>query len=307
VGRYLLRRLLVAIPTLLLITTLGFALLHAAPGGPFDADKRMLPAIQQAIEARYHLHEPLGRQYLRYLGQLAHADFGPSFQYRGVSVNQIIAQGLPVDAAVGLSALTLALLVGGGIGVSAALREGGAWDHGAMALAAVGISVPLFVLAPLLVLIFAVTLHWLPAGDWVAGSPSHLLLPALALALPYAGYIARLMRGSTLEVLNSTFIRTAQAKGLPPHYILWHHALRPALTPLVSYLGPAFAGVLTGSIVVESIFGLPGIGRFFITAALNRDYTLVMGITVLYGTLIILCNLLADLCYAWIDPRVRLG
>jgi len=307
VTRYLLRRLLVAVPTLLLITTLGFALLHAAPGGPFDADKRMLPAIQQAIEARYHLHEPLWRQYLRYLGQLAHGDLGPSFQYRGTSVNQIIAQGLPVDAAVGLSALALALLAGGGIGVTAALREGGAWDHAAMALAAVGISVPLFVLAPLLVLIFAVTLHWLPAGDWVAGSPSHLLLPALALALPYAGYIARLMRGSTLEVLNSPFIRTAQAKGLPSHHILWHHALRPALTPLVSYLGPAFAGVLTGSIVVESIFGLPGIGRFFITAALNRDYTLVMGITVLYGTLIILCNLLADLCYAWIDPRVRLA
>lgn len=306
-ARYLLRRVLVAIPTLLLIMTLGFALLHAAPGGPFDADKRMLPAIQHAIEARYHLDEPVWRQYLRYLAQLAHGDFGPSFQYRGISVNHIIAEGLPVDATIGATALALALLLGGGIGVTAALREGGAWDYGAMALAAVGISVPLFVVAPLLVLIFAVTLHWLPAGDWVAGSPSHLVLPALALALPYAGYIARLMRGSTLEVLNSGFIRTAHAKGLPATHILWHHALRPALTPLVSYLGPAFAGVLTGSIVIESVFGLPGIGRFFITAALNRDYTLVMGITVLYGALIIVCNLLADLCYAWIDPRVRLS
>ncbi|HWG76255.1 MAG TPA: oligopeptide ABC transporter permease OppB [Steroidobacteraceae bacterium] len=306
-GRYLLRRLLVAIPTLLLITTLGFALLHAAPGGPFDSDKRMLPAIQRAIEARYHLHEPLWRQYVRYLGDLAHGDFGPSFQYRGTSVNQIIAQGLPVDATVGLSALALALLLGGSIGVSAALRENSAWDFGSMAIAAVGIALPLFVVAPLLVLIFAVTLHWLPAGDWVAGSPSHLVLPAIALALPYAGYIARLMRGSTLEVLNSSFIRTAHAKGLPATRILWRHALRPALTPLVSYLGPAFAGVLTGSIVVETVFGLPGIGRFFITAAQNRDYTLVMGITVLYGALIILCNLLADLCYAWIDPRVRLS
>lgn len=306
-ARYLLRRLLVAIPTLLLITTLGFALLHAAPGGPFDSDKRMLPAIQQAIEARYHLHEPLWRQYLRYLGDLAHGDFGPSFQYRGTSVNQIIAQGLPVDATVGLSALALALLLGGTIGVTAALRENRAWDYGSMAFAAVGIALPLFVVAPLLVLIFAVTLHWLPAGDWVAGSPSHLVLPAIALALPYAGYIARLMRGSTLEVLHSSFIRTAHAKGLPATRILWRHALRPALTPLVSYLGPAFAGVLTGSIVIESVFGLPGIGRFFITAAQNRDYTLVMGITILYGALIILCNLLADLCYAWIDPRVRLS
>jgi oligopeptide transport system permease protein len=304
--RYFLRRVLVAIPTMLLITTLGFALLHAAPGGPFDADKRMLPAIQRVIEARYHLNEPVWRQYLRYLAQLAHGDFGPSFQYRGTSVNDIIEQGLPVDVTVGLAALGLALLIGGGVGVRAALREGSGWDLGPMALAAIGISVPLFVIAPLLVLIFAVTLHWLPAGDWVAGSPSHLVLPALALAMPYIGYIARLMRGSTLEVLHSSFIRTAHAKGLPGAHILWHHALRPALTPLVSFLGPAFAGLLTGSIVVETVFGLPGIGRFFITAALNRDYTLVMGITVLYGALIILCNLLADLCYACLDPRVRL-
>lgn len=304
--RYLLRRLLVAIPTMLLITTLGFALLHAAPGGPFDADKRMMPAIQHAIEARYHLDEPVWRQYLRYLGQLAHGDLGPSFQYRGTSVNDIIDQGLPVDVTVGLSALTLALLIGGGIGVVAALREGRAWDHGPMALAAIGISVPLFVIAPLLVLIFAVTLHWLPAGDWVAGSPSHLILPAVALATPYIGYISRLTRGSTLEVLHASYVRTAHAKGLSSAHILWHHALRPALTPLISFLGPAFAGLLTGSIVVETVFGLPGIGKFFITAALNRDYTLVMGITMLYGALIILCNLLADLCYAWIDPRVRL-
>jgi oligopeptide transport system permease protein len=304
--RYLLRRLLVAIPTMLLITTLGFALLHAAPGGPFDADKRMLPAIQQAIEARYHLNEPVWRQYLRYLGQLAHADFGPSYQYRGTSVNDIIDQGLPVDVTIGLSALLLAILIGGSIGLGAALREGSAWDHGPMALAAIGISVPLFVVAPLLLLIFAVTLHWLPAGDWVAGSPSHIILPAAALATPYVGYIARLMRGSALEVLHASYIRTAHAKGLPRAHILWHHALRPALTPLISFLGPAFAGLLTGSIVVETVFGLPGIGRFFITAALNRDYTLVMGITVLYGALIILCNLLADLSYAWIDPRVRL-
>jgi oligopeptide transport system permease protein len=304
--RYALRRLLIAIPTLLVIATLAFALLHAAPGGPFDSDKRMLPAIQQAIEARYHLNEPLWRQYVRYLDDLAHGDLGPSFQYRDTTVNQIIALGLPVDATVGLTGLAIALLIGGAAGVSAALRHGTRADHLPMALAVVGMSVPVFVVAPLLILIFAVALRWLPPGDWVADSPSHLVLPAVSLALPYIGYVARLMRASTLEVLGSPFIRAAHAKGLSASWILWHHALRPALTPLLSYLGPAIAGLLTGSIVVESVFGLPGIGRYFITAALNRDYTLVMGITVLYGALIIAFNLLADLGYAWLDPRVRL-
>jgi oligopeptide transport system permease protein len=304
--RYTLRRLLAAIPTLLLVASLAFVLLHAAPGGPFDSQKRLLPAIQQSIEAQYHLDEPLWRQYLRYLSNLAHGDLGPSFQYRGTSVNQLIAQGLPVDVTVGLTAITLALLAGAAIGINAALRRGSAWDHGSMAVAIVGISLPVFVVAPLLVLLFAVELHWLPSGDWVRGSIRHLVLPSIALALPYTAYIARLMRASTLEVLGSAFIRTAHAKGLPARAILWRHALRPTLTPLVSFLGPALAGLITGSIVVESVFGLPGIGRYFLTGALNRDYTLVIGISVLYGALIVLFNLLADLCYALIDPRVRL-
>jgi oligopeptide transport system permease protein len=304
--RYTLRRLLGALPTLLVIVTLAFLLLHAAPGGPFDSEKRMMPEIQKSIEARYHLDEPLWRQYLRYLGDLAHGDLGPSFQYRSTSVNEIIAQGLPVDATIGLTAITLALSIGGTVGINAALRRGTRWDYGSMAVAMAGISVPVFVVAPLLILIFAIKLHWLPAGDWVHGSPSHLLLPAVALALPYTAYIARMMRAGTIDVLNSPFIRTARAKGLPLRLIIWRHALPPTLTPLVSFLGPAIAGLLTGSIVVETVFGLPGIGRYFIIAALNRDYTLVIGITVLYGALIILFNLLADLCYAWIDPRVRL-
>ena len=304
--RYTLRRLLTAIPTLLLIVTVAFALLHAAPGGPFASDKHILPAIQKSIDAKYHLDEPLWRQYLRYLSDLARGDLGPSFQYRGTTVNEIIAQGLPVDATVGLTAITLALIAGFGIGVSAALRRGSAWDHASMAIAVAGISTPVFVLAPLLVLVFAVDLHWLPAGDWVHGSFSHLVLPAVALALPYVAYIARMMRASTIEVLNSTFIRTARAKGLSPGVIVWRHALRPTLTPLVSFLGPAIAGLITGSIVIESVFGLPGIGRYFLTGALNRDYTLVIGITVVYGGLMVVFNLLADLCYAWIDPRVRL-
>jgi oligopeptide transport system permease protein len=304
--RYVLRRLLWALPTLLVIATIAFCLLHAAPGGPFASDKRMLPEIQRAIESRYHLDEPLWRQYLRYLGALVRGDLGPSFQYRNTSVNDIIAQGLPVDATIGLCAMALALLVGGAIGLNAALHRGSRLDYGSMAVALVGISVPVFVTAPLLILICAVALHWLPAGDWVRGSLSHLLLPVITLALPYTAYIARLMRGSALEVLASPFMLTARAKGLPARLIVLRHALRPTLTPLVSFLGPAIAGLITGSIVVESVFGLPGIGRYFITGALNRDYTLVMGITVLYGALIIAFNLLADLCYGWIDPRVRL-
>jgi oligopeptide transport system permease protein len=304
--RYILRRVLESIPTLMLIITLAFVLLHAAPGGPFAADKALLPAIRHSIEARYHLDEPLWRQYLRYLGDLAHGDLGPSFQYRNTSVNQIIATGFPVDVTVGLSAISVALLLGIPIGLSAAWRRDTSWDRAAMALAMVGISVPIFVIAPLLVLVFAVHLHWLPAGDWVPGSLSHLVLPVLALSLPYIAYIARIVRGSALEVLSSPYIRTARAKGLPPHLILLRHALRPSLAPVVSFLGPTIAGVITISIVVESVFGLPGIGRFFVTGALNRDYTLVLGITILYGALIILCNLLADLCYAWLDPRVRL-
>lgn len=304
--RYLLRRLLTAIPTMLAIVTLAFLLLHAAPGGPFDADKRLLPQIQRSIEARYHLDEPLWRQYARYLSQLAHADLGPSYQYRNVSVNEIIAQGLPVDLTIGSCAIVLALLIGVPIGLNAAWRRNTLWDRLPMALALAGISAPVFVIAPLLILIFAVHLHWLPGGDWLPRSPSHLLLPTLALALPYVAYIARIVRGSALEVLNAPYIRTARAKGLSVARILLHHTLRPSLTPLVSFLGPTIAGMLTGAMIIENVFSLPGIGRFFVTGALNRDYTLVLGITILYGALIILCNLLADLCYAWIDPRVHL-
>ena len=301
--RYTLHRLLGAIPTLLLIATLAFALLHAAPGGPFDSEKVMLPEIQKSIESQYHLDEPLWRQYLRYLGALAHGNLGPSFQYRSTSVNELIAQGFPIDLAVGGSAILIALVVGGTIGVLAALHRNSWWEHGLMALAVMGISVPVFVIAPVLILVFAIGLHWLPPGDW--GGISHLILPALALAFPYTAYIARLMRGATLEVLGSRFILTARAKGLPLRTIMLRHALKPALLPLISFLGPALAGVITGSIVVETTFGLPGIGRYFTTGALNRDYTLVMGITILYGALILFLNLLVDLCYAALDPRVR--
>jgi oligopeptide transport system permease protein len=304
-GAFLLRRLLTAIPTLLLIATLAFLLLHLTPGGPFDSGRVLLPQIEHAIEARFHLDEPVWQQYLRYLGDLAHGDLGPSYVYRNTSVNEIIAQGLPVDLAIGGCALLIALLTGGTIGLWAALHPGTWREHLPMTLAVLGISLPTFVAGPLLILVFAMRLHWLPSGDWVAGSWRHLLLPSLALALPYTAYIARLSRASALETLGSPYIRAARARGLSERAVLLHHALRPTLLPVVSFLGPAIAGLLTGSIVVEQVFGLPGIGRFFVTGALDRDYTLVMGLTLLYGALIVLCNLAVDLYYAWLDPRVR--
>jgi oligopeptide transport system permease protein len=304
--RFILRRLLSAVPTMWLVVTAAFFLLHAAPGGPFDSARRLLPAIQRAVEARYHLDQPLWRQYLDYLDDLVRGDLGPSYQYRDTSVNEIIAEGLPVDAGLGLAALALALLVGMPIGIAAALRRDGPLDHALMSLAVFGISTPVFVVAPLLVLIFAVALHWLPAGDWVPGSPAHWIMPTVSLALPYIAYVARLMRASVIETLGSPFIRTARAKGLSTRAIALRHALRPSLLPLISFLGPAIAGLITGSIVVEEVFGLPGIGRYFVTGAFNRDYTLVVGVTIVYGALIIGLNLLADLAYAWVDPRVRL-
>jgi oligopeptide transport system permease protein len=281
---------------MLVIATLAFGLLHATPGGPFDTAKRMPPEIQRSIEAKYHLDEPLWRQYLRYLNDLAHGDLGPSFQYRNTSVNELIRAGLPVDAVVGSLALVTALLVGGFAGTVAALKQNGLADYVPMFFAVLGISI----------LVFAVQLHWLPSGDWRGGEIRYLVLPVIALALPYTAYIARMVRGAAVEVFTSPFILTARAKGLPTRTVVLRHALRPVLIPLVSFLGPAFASVLTGSIIIESVFGLPGVGRYFLTGAINRDYTLVVGITVLYGALIIAFNLLADLCYVWLDPRVRL-
>ena len=299
------KRLLVAIPTLLVIITLAFALLHAAPGGPFDSDKVLVPEIRAAIEARYHLDESVPMQYLRYLGGVVRGDFGPSFQYQDSSVNDLIAQGLPIDLTIGLLAMGLALLIGVPLGVLAALRRNTVWDRAASAIALLGISVPTYVTAPLLVLLFAVSLRWLPAGDWGEGALRNLVLPVVALSLPYVAYIARLLRASLLDVLHTPWVRTARAKGMPWRIVLLRHALRPALLPLVAFLGPATVGVITGSIAIETVFGLPGIGRFFVDGAFNRDYTVVMGVTILYGVLIVLANLLADVVQALLDPRMR--
>lgn len=303
--RYTLRRLLVAVPTLLILVTLAFFMIRAAPGGPFDAEVAVPAEVRANLERAYGLDQPLARQYFIYLGNLARGDLGPSFQYRDWSVNELIARGLPVSLTLGVLAMALALCLGVGAGTMAALRRDRALDRLVMAASMTGISIPNFVMAPLLILLFAVWFGLLPAGGWNGGAPGNLVLPVIVLALPQVAYIARLTRGSMIEVLGSDFIRTARAKGLPESTVVLRHALKPVLVPVVSYLGPAIAAVLTGSLVVEQVFGLPGIGRYFIQGALNRDYTLVMGVVVFYGTLVVAMNLLVDLAYAWLDPRVR--
>ncbi len=302
---YTIRRLLGALPTLLILIGVAFFLIRAAPGGPFDTERNLLPEIEANLRAAYHLDEPLYQQFGRYLWGLLHFDFGPSFQYRDYTVTELIMQGFPVSLTLGSIAIVVALLVGVTAGSIAALRQNSAVDHGVMAVSMTGISIPNFVMAPLLVLIFAVYLRWLPAGGLGDGSWRTLVLPVTALALPQIAYLARLTRGSMIEVLRSNFVRTARAQGLTTWQVIVRHALKPALLPVVSYLGPATAHIITGSVVIEQIFSRPGLGRFFITGALNRDYTLVMGVVVFYGVLIIAFNFFVDLAYAWLDPKVR--
>ncbi len=285
--------------------TLAFFLIRLAPGGPFDTEKNLPAEIEANLAAKYHLDDPLWQQYLHYLGDLARGDLGPSFKYADYTVNELIAQGFPVSLRLGLLAIGLALIAGVTAGTVAAMRQNRPTDYGVMSVSMTGISIPNFVLAPLLILLFAVQLQWLPAGGLDAGWQVWVL-PVISLALPQIAYIARLTRGSMIEVLRSNYIRTARAKGLPRRRVIVGHALRPALLPVLSYLGPALAGIITGSVVIETIFGIPGLGRFFVQGALNRDYTLVLGVVVFYGTLIVLFNLLVDLLYAVFDPRVRL-
>jgi len=303
---FALRRLLTAIPTLLVMMALAFAMIRVAPGGPFDNERQLPPQIEQRMLEAYQLDEPLAQQFVHYVGALLQGDFGPSFQYKDYSVNELIAAGFPVSLKIGSLAMLLALILGISCGTWAALRQNKSTDYIVMATAMTGISIPSFVMAPLLVLFFAVQLKWLPAGGYGDGRAANLLLPVIALALPQVAYIARLTRGSMIEVLRSDFIRTARAQGLPWYEIILGHAFKPALLPIVSYLGPATAAIITGSVVIEQIFGLPGLGRHFVQGALNRDYTLVMGVVVFYGVLIIVFNFLVDLAYRWLDPRVKL-
>jgi oligopeptide transport system permease protein len=305
VARLIWQRVAIAFPTLLLLVVLAFLLMRLAPGGPFSSERSLPAAVEANLEARYGLDRPLARQLVSYLEGLLRGDLGPSLYYSDHSVAELIREGLPVSLRLGAAAMLLALVLGIGVGVAAATRRGEGADHALMLVSMVGISIPNFVVAPFLVLVFAVWLGWLPAG----GQPSGIgmVLPVVALALPQLAYVARLTRASLLEVLGSSYIHAARARGVPEHLILARHALRPALLPVVSYLGPAAAAVLTGSVVIEEIFGLPGVGKYFVQAALNRDYFLVLGVVVFYGALIVLANLVVDLAYGWLDPRVRHG
>lgn len=304
--RRLALRALEALFTLWLLATLCFVLLRAAPGGPFDAEKAAPPEVQAALEAAYHLDRPLPVQYALWLGDVVRGDLGPSFQYPDYSVAQLILEGLPVSAINGGLALLLALGLGLPLGVLAALNEGRWLDRGLMAGAGLGLALPKFVVAPLLVLVFAVTLRWLPAGGWDAGWRS-AVLPVLALALPNLAYAARLTRASLVDVLGEDYIRAARGRGLSPARVLFAHALRPGLLPVAAWLAPALIGVITGSAVVEQVFGLPGMGRYFVQGALNRDYTLVLGVVLVVGALIVGVNLAVDALRARLDPRLREG
>jgi len=297
-------RLMGLVPTLLVLITVAFFLIRVAPGGPFDGEKVLPPEIQANLEAKYHLDEPLLQQYFRYVGQIVTGDFGPSFQYKDWNVNELIARGFPVSATIGGLAMLLAFFIGTGIGVFAALRQNTPMDYSVMGVAMLGISIPNFVIAPLLILGLAIYGGWLPASGW-DWSWQRMVLPVVTLALPAIAYIARLTRGSMIEVLHSNYIRTARAKGLPEHQVIFRHALKPALLPVISYMGPATAALITGSVVIERIYNIPGLGSYFVQGALNRDYTLVMGVVVFYGIVIIVLNFIVDLLYAWLNPRIR--
>jgi len=302
---YSLRRLGGAIPTLFVVVTVSFFMMRLAPGGPFDRERMLSPAVEANIKKAYNLDQPLIVQYGIYLSKVLKGDFGPSFKYQDYSVVELIESGFPVSFEIGIAAIILAVLVGGGLGIAAALRQNSGIDHAVMAVAMVGITIPNFVMAPLMTLIIGVYLRLLPVGGYGGGSLRNLILPTVALALPPVAYIARLTRASMIEVLRSNYIRTAHAKGLPGRLVVGRHALRGAFLPVVSYLGPAVAGIITGSVVIETIFGIPGIGRYFVQGALNRDYTLVMGVVIFYGALIIALNLLVDLAYGVLDPKIR--
>jgi oligopeptide transport system permease protein len=303
--RYFLGRLCGAVPTLFAIVTISFFLMRAAPGSPLDQEKNLAPEIVLNLEAAYGMDQPLWRQYVRYLGALAHGDFGPSFRYPDFSVTDLIAQGLPVSATLGGTAMLIAIGVGISVGTLAALRRGSFADHATMSLAILGLAIPTFVLLPFLGLLFGVHLHWLPVAGWEPGAWRDLVLPVTVLCLAPLGIVARLTRASMQEVLGSAYVRTALAKGLPLRTVILRHALRPALLPVAGYLAPAVAAIMTGSLVVESIAGIPGIGRYLVQGALNRDYTLVLGMVIVYSTLLIGMGLVVDALYLWLDPRIR--
>ncbi|MEL6829527.1 MAG: ABC transporter permease subunit [Pseudomonadota bacterium] len=307
---YVGRRLLVAIPTLLVIITVAFFMMRLAPGGPFDGDRRLNAATEAAINAKFGLDQPLWKQYADYLGGVIRLDFGPSMKTLGKSVNELIADGLPISLSIGLLSMLLAIAVGTALGIIAGLRQNTAADYSVMGFAMAGISIPTFVSGPILILLFALTFDLFAVGGLgtypnIGMNFYNMTLPVVTLALPQIAIISRLMRASIIETMRSDHIRTARAKGLSERDVIARHALPSAILPLVSYAGPAMAGVMTGSLVIERIFGLPGMGSYFVDGAINRDYTLVMGALIIYAVLIILFNLLADILYAMLDPKVQ--
>ncbi len=303
-GGYVLRRAVSVILVVFVVATGTFILMHAIPGGPFKKEKALPPAVQRNIEERYKLNDPLWKQYTDYMSNLVRGDLGPSFKYLGRSVNDIIRDGFPVSATLGAWAILFALVVGVPAGVISALNQNRWQDNAVMAIAIIGVSVPNFVIATLLMYVFAVKLRWLPVAMW--GTPKHVILPMIALAGFPAAFFARLMRSSTLDVLSQDYIRTARAKGLSWYAVVVKHVVKNAILPVVTYLGPLVAGILTGSFVVENIFAIPGLGRYYVTSIYNRDYTTIMGVTIFYSVFLVLLNFLVDIAYGWIDPRIKL-
>ena len=302
--RFVVRRLLALVPTVWVIVTITFFLIRLAPGGPFQAEREIPAEAKAALQAKYGLDQPLHVQYGRYLANVVRFDFGPSYKYPSRTVREIVLGALPVSLELGGLALLFAIVIGVPLGALAAARQNTAWDHVPMSFAMLGVSIPNFVLGPILIFVFALTLRWLPPAFW--GTPGEKVLPVITLGAIYVAYVARLTRGGMLEVTRADFIRTARAKGLDERTIIVRHALRGGLLPVVSFLGPAAARAVTGAIVVEKIFAIPGVGQYFVNAAFNRDYTLVMGVVVLYAVLLILLNLLVDVAYGFLDPRVQL-
>lgn len=302
---FIIRRLLVAVPTVLALITVSFVLMHAAPGGPFTNERNVPEAVMENIEAKYNLDKPLWQQYFIYVGNVAQGDLGPSFRYKDFTVNELIESSFPRSAYIGAWSFLFVMVFGVGLGVLAALKQNRWPDYTVMTAAMTGVVFPNFVMAPLLVLLFAVTLRWLPAGGWEGGQVEYIVMPIIAMATSYIAQVARITRSSMIETLRSPFIRTARAKGIPRYKIVLRHALKPALIPVVSYLGPAFVGIITGSVIIDQVFSTGGIGQHFVNGAINRDYSLILGITILVGILTIMFNAVVDILYTWLDPRVR--
>lgn len=305
-SRFIVRRVLSAIPLFFIIVTLSFFLIRLAPGGPFSGEKKLPPEIMANIMRKYHMDEPLHQQYLRYMGNVLKGDLGPSYRYKDQTVNELLDKAFPVSILLGTMSLGVALILGTLVGITSALKQNKWQDYTAMSFAVIGISVPLFVIGPILMLIFALNLKWLPTSGWITSRAGWktAIMPVMTLMMPYFAYIARLSRGSIIEVLRSDYVRTARAKGLKERVVIFKHVLKGGMLPIVTYLGPAFSGIIIGSLAVEQIFVIPGIGKIFVQSALNRDYTVIMGEVIVYSLILMTANFIVDVLYGLLDPRI---